>query len=618
MKTKFQLLLLLATMVLMSYPARAQYSGGNGDGYVSSRSDDILYEGTTPIITGDELPDVVHDLTVNNAAGVTLSKSITITGTLATLNGDFNLNGNTVIFGEFAALQETPGNIVIGGGGSISVTRMLNNLTAGQNVGNFGLTIRTSVGLGQTTIARGNQQQQLTPATFSSRRFFDVQPTNNGNLNAFVEFRYDASELDDVSEADLALFISHDAVALSQANGGKNLTQIAAASTWEFLGGTIDATTKTISKGGVPGFSRLTIARGFVFLADSLVKIDGNQTSAGDLHSNGKIAFGKGEPGTHTGNLTAVGDITIKRNNAIVGDAFAGGTLRLEGNASISGQAQAAAQAAPLVLPTFSFAAGNTAVTIPKRGTLSLPPGAYGEVSVKEHGTLFLRSGEYFLDELDVDKGAVISIDVSHGPVSVNVVSKLAFDEEIEIVITPSGQAATHQVSFVTLQRKIVDIGECALILGWIYAPNAEVHFNEDCRFKGAVVANAVTVDEGAVFVPHSFAANLTKPAPSVEAVASDQSSVTSYQLQQNYPNPFNPTTTIRFDLKEAGDVRLSIYNLQGQEVRTLITSEMPAGPHAINWDGKDQRGQAVPSGMYFYKLRVNGFEQTKKMILTK
>ncbi|RIK73416.1 hypothetical protein DCC62_17395 [candidate division KSB1 bacterium] len=143
MKTKFATFTLLSALLLTAPLVFAQYSGGSGDGYVSSRSDDILYEGTTPIVTGDELPDVVHHLTINNPAGVTLSKSITLTGTLSVLNGDFNLNGNVITLGEYATLVETPGNIIIGGGGNLTVTRTLNDLTQGQNVANLGLTIKT-------------------------------------------------------------------------------------------------------------------------------------------------------------------------------------------------------------------------------------------------------------------------------------------------------------------------------------------------------------------------------------------------------------------------------------------------------------------------------------------
>jgi flagellar hook assembly protein FlgD len=70
--------------------------------------------------------------------------------------------------------------------------------------------------------------------------------------------------------------------------------------------------------------------------------------------------------------------------------------------------------------------------------------------------------------------------------------------------------------------------------------------------------------------------------------------------------------------MEKAGEVELSIYNINGQEVRTLVSGQMNAGRHAIMWNGRDNAGKFVPSGIYLYKLRVNGFEQTRKMTFTK
>jgi PKD repeat protein len=102
----------------------------------------------------------------------------------------------------------------------------------------------------------------------------------------------------------------------------------------------------------------------------------------------------------------------------------------------------------------------------------------------------------------------------------------------------------------------------------------------------------------------------------------------TKFNLEQNYPNPFsseakfrsagNPSTSIAFSVKETGVVQLSIYNLHGQEVRTLVKGQMNAGFHSVSWDGKDEHGQVLPSGIYLYKLRVNGFAQTRKMTFMK
>ncbi len=627
MKTKFSCMILFAAFCVWAHNAHAQYSGGSGDGYTSSRSDDILYEGDTPLVTGPELPDVVHHLTINNPAGVTLSKSITLNGTLSVLNGDFNLNGFVVTFGANATLIETPGNILIGGGGNVTVTRTLNDLTSGQNVGNLGLEIITAAQLGETTIARGNVPQPLTPAKESRRRFFDVVPTNDNDLNATVKFHYDTSELESVPEADLALFISHDAI--GQGNNmetGKGVTSIAAdpSPTWEFLGGTVNNAAQTIEKGGVGDFSRLTIARGFVFLADRSVKIDRNVTSEGDIHSNGDIEFEKGKPGTHTGDVTAFDDLEIEANNAIIGNAFAGDKLSLRGNASVSGAATGKAPVISFVLPAPVFSAGTQDVTVAQGGVLHLAPGAYDDLEVKNGGTLFLRSGDYFFDRFDTDTKAVLSIDVAAGPANINVVEKLEFDEEVEVIITPGGQAASNQVTFTTLQYHKVDIEEGALILGWIIAPRAEVHFDEECRFKGSVVAKSISVEEDVIFVSHASTLPLAKssaPANKNEESATSQAEAgqpASYALEQNYPNPFNPTTTITFSLKEQGAVHLAVYNLQGQQVRALVARNLSAGQHRVVWDGKNDARQLVPSGVYLYRLRVNGYVITKKMSFIK
>jgi hypothetical protein len=98
-----------------------------------------------------------------------------------------------------------------------------------------------------------------------------------------------------------------------------------------------------------------------------------------------------------------------------------------------------------------------------------------------------------------------------------------------------------------------------------------------------------------------------------------------SFELSQNYPNPFNPTTTIRFTVYGSqfavhGPIHttLRIYNIKGELVRTLVDEEKTPGNYSITWDGKDQRGRGVSSGVYFYRIKSGEFEQSKKMVLIK
>jgi len=91
--------------------------------------------------------------------------------------------------------------------------------------------------------------------------------------------------------------------------------------------------------------------------------------------------------------------------------------------------------------------------------------------------------------------------------------------------------------------------------------------------------------------------------------------SLQKVEVHQNYPNPFNPATTISFNLPKSSKVTLKIYNLLGQEVRTLADHVMEAGSHSISWDGKDNSGDPVSSGVYFYRLNAGESKVVRKMI---
>lgn len=91
-----------------------------------------------------------------------------------------------------------------------------------------------------------------------------------------------------------------------------------------------------------------------------------------------------------------------------------------------------------------------------------------------------------------------------------------------------------------------------------------------------------------------------------------------AFALGQNHPNPFNPKTSIRFTLPNAGNVNLDVYSATGQHIRTLASGDMTAGQHEVTWNGKDDGGNAVGSGIYFYRLQGNSLSETKKMMLLK
>jgi hypothetical protein len=92
----------------------------------------------------------------------------------------------------------------------------------------------------------------------------------------------------------------------------------------------------------------------------------------------------------------------------------------------------------------------------------------------------------------------------------------------------------------------------------------------------------------------------------------------TEFSISQNHPNPFNPTTIIEYTLPARSNVQIEIFNLLGQKIKVLVNAEQPAGNYEIAWDGKDNDGQTLSSGIYLYKITTNKYTNSKKMVFIK
>lgn len=370
---------------------------------------------------------------------------------------------------------------------------------------------------------------------------------------------------------------------------------------------------------GCSNLDSVTITvRDEVFLAQEYIHFHGPRASEGNMHANGSINFHIGRPSVIKGNLEAVEDILIRAKNTIDGNVTAGHHVSLIGNAKVTGAVNIAPVPA-VPFPALTFTAGGKNITVGSKQSLTLPPGSYGEVKVLNGGKLTLASGQYYMSKFEMNSSAQLTVDVAAGPATINIVGNFKFGDKAKVVITPTEPMASAQVGFIALTSASIEIGERAVVRGAIIAPNAMVTLQEDCQFKGSISAEKIDVHSGARFFPHGSTSLLKSDELDDASESVDvQSPVTSYQLEQNYPNPFNPSTKIEFSVLEAGDVQLAIYNLQGQEIRTLISGPLEAGRHAIRWNGRDNTGKLAPSGVYLYKLRVNGFEETRKMTLMK
>ena len=101
-----------------------------------------------------------------------------------------------------------------------------------------------------------------------------------------------------------------------------------------------------------------------------------------------------------------------------------------------------------------------------------------------------------------------------------------------------------------------------------------------------------------------------------VYAENNDNSVTERFRLEQNYPNPFNPTTQIEYELPASMQVTLKVYNILGQEVKTLVNEIQGKGVYTIEWDGTNHNNVQVAGGVYFYRLITENYIQTRKMIL--
>jgi hypothetical protein len=161
-----------------------------------------------------------------------------------------------------------------------------------------------------------------------------------------------------------------------------------------------------------------------------------------------------------------------------------------------------------------------------------------------------------------------------------------------------------------------VTIGPKSTVYANIYAKNGTLWLTAASTATGAFLAKDIIVGgQTQVNLRTAFAGVLHKNADGGEVAAAPDVPAT-FALEQNYPNPFNPTTTITYKLPEQREVTLIVYNILGQVVKSLVQNVQPAGSYDVRWDGTNDHGMGVSSGVYIYRLKAGSFVQSRKMMM--
>jgi len=161
----------------------------------------------------------------------------------------------------------------------------------------------------------------------------------------------------------------------------------------------------------------------------------------------------------------------------------------------------------------------------------------------------------------------------------------------------------------ITTQVDAGQVGEELCLDSCFYPPENEWLWSTDTGVAGVSTGDVYPEWNG----PHCYTiaggSDVTEREPDLPDV---------FALSQNYPNPFNPTTTIYFDIPVRSHVNLTIYNVLGQSVKTLVDEDLAAGKYEETWEGTSDGGANVATGIYFYKIEAESFVETKKMMLLK
>ncbi len=346
--------------------------------------------------------------------------------------------------------------------------------------------------------------------------------------------------------------------------------------------------------------------------------------------------------------------VRVRKEANIAGELVYSELVAVDRRATIADREQVGPEYFPLFqgfgLPAFQTGTpGSQDVEVRQKGSATINAGAYDEVRVKQKGTLTFTGGTYQLGDLEVGQQAKV---IFLAPTTLLIRGQLSLDQRSSFGpgsgIDPSdilvyvegrngrlgnghdddeGDDEEDDAEGRRLRKtpRAAKIGVQASFQGNLYAPNGTLHLRQGSTAVGSFIARDLIVGvrvqvaaqsgwntPGVIHEPQSPMAKLAGTQGEAAALPG------STGLLANYPNPFNPSTTVPYVLGEVAQVKLSVYNVLGQQIRVLVDQLQVPGTYTASWDGMDASGVQAAGGVYFYRLQAGEHVQVRKMLFAK
>lgn len=349
-----------------------------------------------------------------------------------------------------------------------------------------------------------------------------------------------------------------------------------------------------------------TIDHEFLLLADHDINGGRVHRLDGAMHANSAISLSnglgisQGGPTIYDSDMTAGSQISVGRNNTVNGD-ITSPSVSLGNNTVVNGTVTETTVLAEL-LPSLSYSAGGTNISVPASGTLSLVPGSYGSLTVGDAATLVLSSGDYYFNSILINQDAIISIDIATGPVSINSTTQIIMQEDLTMDMIPGGDDESEYLKIQSLTDIFVQDG--SKILGQLIAPQGQINIGDDVTFRGSVCADYINI--GSSEILHHDA----QESSSALIVVRPPTALKTADLRVQ-PNPFADRFSVLGSIgNESGDGMLRILDIANREVfkRKFETEIFEMEVDLSSW---------MP-GMYFVVMSSADIVQTIKIIKTR